>query len=334
MAFLVDNSGESDYTGKINAIASALLGWQGPVVLVSHIDPDGDALGSSLALKRTLAELGKDTYLPLVPPRYLNFLCREGELSPPLESLPEHCLLVVLDAAEKRRVVGAPSSGASLTINIDHHGTNNRFGDLSCVEPQKAATAQIVKDIVGAMGVPWTTAMATPCLTGILTDTGNFRYGNTTPEVLRDASELLRYGVDYTTLVDRLQWREPHYFSMLGQVMSTVEFPLGGLVSMARLTQKMREEVGETDDDSNDYVGLIRYAEGTKVAVLLKEAKEGTKISVRTRNNVSAQAICLTLGGGGHPAAAGALVRAGLEETRVRVLEATRQELRRHGYAV
>jgi bifunctional oligoribonuclease and PAP phosphatase NrnA len=93
----------------------------------------------------------------------------------------------------------------------------------------------------------------------------------------------------------------------------------------------MEAEVAAADEDSNDYVGLIRYAEGSKVAIFLKEREDATKISVRTRDGVSAQRICVALGGGGHVAAAGAKVAAPLEETRRRVLEATREELERHG---
>ena len=191
----VDNSGETDYAAKIREVADVLQAWRGPVVLVAHVDPDGDALGSTLALKRALGALGKETVLPLDAPRYLSFLADEGELAAPLERLPEGCLLAILDVADEARAEGAPLEGAAFTLNIDHHGTNARFGDLACVEPSRAATAHIVKDVIGALGVTWTEAIATPCLTGILTDTGNLRFGNTTPETLRAAGELIAHGV-------------------------------------------------------------------------------------------------------------------------------------------
>ena len=328
----VNNRGEADYDKKVSQIAEKLRAWSGPIVLVAHVDPDGDALGSTLALKRALETLGKEVTLPIEAPRFLAFLAQEGELSEPLESLPENCLLGVLDVADEERAEGAPLTGAAFTVNIDHHGTNSRFGDLSCVEPAKAATAQIVKDVIDALGVTWTPEIATPCLTGIITDTGNFRYSNTNREVLSAAGELLDAGVDYASLTDRLQWRDPSYFTMLGKVMTTVEFPLNGLVAVAHVTPEIEAEVGDVDDDSNDYVGLIRYAEGSKVAIFLKAREDHTKLSVRTRDGVSAQAICIALGGGGHVNAAGAKVMAGLEETRKRVLAATREELQRKGF--
>jgi bifunctional oligoribonuclease and PAP phosphatase NrnA len=334
----VNNQGEENYGEKINLIAKKFYEWSGPIVILSHVDPDGDALGSTLALKRALAALGKDTTLVMNPPRYLQFVTKAGELAPPMQRLPDNCLVAILDVAEIARSEGLPLEAiqsAAFSINIDHHGTNNRFGDLWCVEPGKAATAQMVKNVVDALETLhqkplWTADIATTCLVGILTDTGNFRFGNTSPEVLRDTSDLLQHDVAYTDLTDRLQWRHPDYFKMLGKVMSTVEFPLNGLVAICYLDKKMIAEIGDTEDDSSDYVGLIRYAEGVKVAIFLRERDDFTKISVRAQKGVSAQAICMALGGGGHVAAAGAKVKGDVIEARRQILAATEVELKRH----
>jgi len=234
--------------------------------------------------------------------------------------------------ADKPRVAGGPVDGAAFTVNIDHHGTNDRFGDIAVVQPSKAATALLVKELVEELGVAWTPAIATACLTGILTDTGNFRFANTSREALEAAGELLDHGVDYVWLTDRLQWRHPDYFQTLGKVMETVRFDLGGKLVTARYTAAMRASTGEEDDDSDDFVGIIRYAEGVLVAALLKERGPDVKVSVRTRDGVSAQAICVELGGGGHVAAAGAtLPGADLDTAERRLLEAVRRELERHG---
>ncbi len=329
-----DNRNETDYAGKVRRIAETLTSWSGPIVVVAHVDPDGDALGSTLALKRALDAMGKRTLLPMDPPSYLRFLADDDELAEPLERLPGQALLAVLDVAEARRVAGAPIDGAAFVLNVDHHGTNDRFGDLSLVQPGAAATAQIVKDIVDALPVDWSAQVATPCLTGILTDTGNFRFANTDREVLRAAGDLIGHGVDYAGLTDRLQWRPPSYYRMLGAVMDTLELPFGGLASVASVTLEMKERFHESEDDSDDYVGLIRYVEGSQVAVLLKQTEDAVKISVRARRPVSAQAICLELGGGGHVAAAGAkLAGADLAAARARVLDAVGRELARHDLA-
>lgn len=329
---IMNNTGEKDYSAKVEQVAEALHAWSGPTVIVSHVDPDGDALGSTLALGRALRALGKEVMMPVAPPRFLTFLADEGELSPPLETLPEGCMLVVLDVDIGDRVTGAPTQGAAVTVNLDHHGTNPRTADVSCVEPARAATAHIVKDVVDALRVPWTPAIATPCLTGILTDTGTFRFSNTTPAVLAAAGELIGVGVAYSELTDRLQMRHPDYYRLLGKVMSTVAFPLGGRVATAQLTHEMRRELGPSEDDSDDFVGLIRYAEGTRVALFFKERNDAVKVSVRTRDGVSAQAICTELGGGGHVAAAGATLQMGLEEAKAQVLAATERELERRGF--
>jgi phosphoesterase RecJ-like protein len=326
-------AGDPDYHSRLLEIGGVLRDWHGPIVIVSHVDPDGDAFGSSLALKRALERLGKHVTLPLEPPSFLAFLAEDGELSPPLASLPERCLLVVLDVADRSRATGAPLVGADSLINIDHHGTNDHFGDLCLVEPDKAATALMVKDLLDTMGVSWTVEVATPCLTGMLTDTGNFRHGNTDRSVLEAAGALIDVGVPYAELTDRLQWRHPDYFKMLGEVMGTVAFHLDGRLVTARLTRARRERIGESDDDSDDFVGLIRYAEGTLVAVLLKERDGGVKLSVRSRGGVSAQAICRELGGGGHVAAAGATVHGNMDEAMRQLTDATRHELERWGAA-
>jgi phosphoesterase RecJ-like protein len=331
----INNRGEENYAAKITQIADKLKGWDGSIVIISHQDPDGDALGSTLALKRGLETFGKEVTLPFEPPPYLKFLAKPGELSKPLDKLPENCLLAVIDVEIGERATGAPLTGAAFTVNVDHHGTNPRTGDLSCVEPSRAASAHLIKDILDAAGVSWTPEIATPCLTGMLTDTGNFRFVNTTPDLLRAAADLLATGLDYAELNERLQERKPDYYRMLGKVMATACFPLGGLVAMAHMSEQMRAEIGESEDDSDDFVGVIRYAEGAVVAIFLREkGAQETKISVRTRQGVSAQAICVALGGGGHLAAAGATVQASLAETRRRVLVAAKDELERHGFEV
>jgi phosphoesterase RecJ-like protein len=331
MSVAADNRNESDYDGKVRQVAARLAGWDGPIVLVAHVDPDGDALGATLALKRALAALGKTTIWPLEPPPYLRFLVGEGEAHAPLERVPDGTLLAVLDVAERGRIAGAPPEGAAFLLNVDHHGTNERFGDLALVQPGAAATAQIVKDVIDRLPVAWSAEMATPCLTGILTDTGTFRFANTDREVLRTAGDLIAMGVDYAELADRLQWRPPAFYRLLGEVMDTLELPFDGRASLAAVTLDARRRAGDGEDDSDDFVGLIRYVEGTRVAVLLKQKEDAVKVSVRARHPVSAQAICLELGGGGHVAAAGAkLAGADLDRARETVLAAVGRELGRH----
>ncbi|HRP47059.1 MAG TPA: DHHA1 domain-containing protein [Trueperaceae bacterium] len=185
----------------------------------------------------------------------------------------------------------------------------------------------LIKEFIDALGVTWSSDMATACLAGLLSDTGNFRFGNTNREVLTVAGELIDVGVDYVALTDRLQWRDTSYFGLLAKVMATVKFAFDGRLIYAELTDAMRD--GDADDDSDDFVGVIRYAEGANVAVLLKERGATVKVSVRTRDGVSAQRICLALGGGGHVAAAGATITGTMAEAEVKMLAAVEAELNR-----
>lgn len=326
------NAGQADYPEVLADIARRTLAWQGPIVVAAHVDPDGDALGSSLALVRALRQLGKDAVAVMEPPRYLRFLAGDDELVGRLETLEPNTLAFALDAGEEQRVWGVPLHQASAVFNIDHHGSNTRFGTLKVVEPGKAACAILIKELLDLLGVRWNASMATPCLTGILTDTGNFRHANTNREVLEVAGELMDHGVDYAQLTDRLQWREKTYFPLLGRVLQTVRYDLNGLLVSALVTDAMRADLAGGDDDSDDFVGLLRYAEGTKVAVLLKEREGAVKASMRSRDGVSVQRVCMELGGGGHVSAAGATIQAPIEEARALVVEAVRRELVRGGH--
>jgi phosphoesterase RecJ-like protein len=321
----VSNGSNPHYQERLQAVAEALKALQGPFYVVSHVDPDGDAIGSSLGLARALKALSKEVIWIAEPPRYLRFLAGSDELHPPIARVPEGATLLVLDSAEPSRVAGAPVEGR--VINLDHHGTNPRFGDLCVVDPSKAATAQIVKDLIDLLGVRWTPEIATPVLTGLITDTGNFAFANTTPQVLHTAAELVGYGVELAELTDRLKWRPPDYFRALGLVMGTVQFHFGGLLVTAHLPAGLEVE------DSDDFVGQIRYAEGAQIAVFLREREEGVKLSIRSRGGVSAQAVAVKLGGGGHvPAAGTTLWGVNLETAYDRLLFVVEAELRRAGY--
>ena len=328
---MVDNAPEPRYWEKMRLIAEALKSVEGPIYVVAHVDPDGDALGSTLGLYRALKKLGKEAVWIMDPPRFLRFIPKEEEYSDPVEKLPENATLVVMDAGDKDRVYGAPVEG--FVINIDHHGSNSRFGQIHVVDPTKPAAAMMAKDLINLLGVDWDAEIATPVVTGIMTDTGFFRNSNTTPEVFETVAELIGHGVKYAELADRLSWRPPEYFKLLGLVLSTLEFHFNKLAITAHMTRAMVEEAGASLEDSDDFVGLLKTAEGAVVAVFLKEIENGVKVSIRSKGGVSAQRIALKLGGGGHVPAAGATLEGvDLETAKAKVLAAVKEELERAGY--
>jgi bifunctional oligoribonuclease and PAP phosphatase NrnA len=274
--------------------------------------------------------MGRDVVTPMAaPPRYVRFLARPGELTPSLAERPPGALVVVLDG-DLARAAGVPVAAGRGVVNVDHHVTNPGDAEVAWVDASYASASMMVAEVVDALGIGWDADLATPCLAGLMTDTGHFRFGNTDRRALEAAGRLIESGVAYAELADRLQWRHPDYFRMLALVMATVRYRAGGEVVLADQTIAMRAAVGETEDDADDFVAQIRYAEGTRLAAILKERPGAVKLSLRSRGGVSARRICQTLGGGGHDAAAGAtLAGATLAEAEARLLSAAHEELAR-----
>ena len=318
----------ADLAADLRDVAELLRAWEGPIVVLAHVDPDGDALGSVLTMARALRRLGKRVLAPLAPPRYLAFLAEPGELGEALTELPDGSLALLLDTGPAR-ATGAPLEGAALLVNLDHHPGNEGPADLLVVRPELAATAVLVKHLVDALGLAWDAHLATPCLCGILADTGTFRFANTDRHTLAVAGELIDAGVDYADLTDRLQWRHPAYFARLAAVLATMRTYEDGALVTIRQTLALRSALAG-DDDSDDFVGVVRYAEGTRIAVYLRETDEGVKLSLRSRDGVSARRVAEALGGGGHEVAAGArLVGIDLDEAEARLRQAVANELGR-----
>ncbi|WP_425147228.1 DHH family phosphoesterase [Deinococcus sp.] len=332
----LQNSPHPRYTELTGAVAARLSEHPGPVVILAHVDPDGDALGSCLGLQRALRLCGKAAQTYLEVPDYLAFLPESGEVLPQLENWPAQALLVVLDVdnTDLARVAGAELSGYSgPVINVDHHGTNRRQADLSLVDPSRAATAGMVADIVERLletaGQSWTPDLATPLLTGLNTDTGSFRFANTTPAVLRQAALLVERGARLAWINDRLSQNPPRYFALLREVLGSMQFSHGGLVVTARIDQSMLERAGASWEDAESYVNTIRSAQGTELACLFKDYGSRVKLSLRSRGTLSAQNIAVALGGGGHVPAAGASVEGDYAAVRAAFDAQVRQELER-----
>ncbi len=332
------NAAEPRYAELVAQIAQELGGHTGETVILAHVDPDGDALGSCLGLQRALRAAGKSAQTYMKLPAYLEFLPQPGEVLPQLGSWPEDALLVVLDVDnnDARRVAGADlSTFTGRVVNVDHHGTNLRRADLGLVDPTQAATAGMVADIVElvlkAAGQPWTPEIATPLLTGLNTDTGSFRFASTTPAVLRQAANLVERGAQLAWINDRLSQNPPRYFALLKEVLGSMAFSAAGLIVTARVDDAMLARAGAEWDDVESYVNTIRSAQGTELACLFKDYGTQVKVSLRSRGRVSAQNIAVALGGGGHFPAAGATVQGDYETVSAAFKAAAQTELTRAG---
>ncbi|WP_420595259.1 DHH family phosphoesterase [Deinococcus sp.] len=328
------NAAEPRYASLVQEAADTLRLHSGPIVILAHVDPDGDALGSCLGLQRALRAAGKDAQMYMEVPRYLKFLPQEGEVLPALDAWPEGALAAVLDVdnTDTARVAGADITAfGGEVVNIDHHGTNRREAAVSLVDPSQAAAAMMVKDVVDALGVPWSSEIATPLLLGTNTDTGSFRFANTTPRVLRTAADLVEHGAQLGWLNDQLARNPQRYYDLLREVLDQMTFSRDGLIVRSRIDEAALKRTHAAWEDVESYVNTIRNADGAELAVMFKDYGDRVKLSLRSRGTVSAQNIAVSLGGGGHVAAAGATMDLDYRDALSLFETAADTELRRVG---
>ncbi|OLV16272.1 3'-to-5' oligoribonuclease [Deinococcus marmoris] len=305
----ISNGDNHQYQQEVRQVAALLRAHDGPVVVLSHENPDGDALGSLLGLTRALRDLGKTVIAPMNVPRYLRFLPEPGETSTPLTDWPEGALAVVVDVDnnDPDRVAGADlRQFVGQMVNIDHHGTNQRRATAGLVDPGKPAAVMLVADVLDELDITWTEEIATPLMLGLITDTGSFRFDSMTPETFECAARLLEHGARLGWINDSMGQNPRAYYLLLREVLDTMEFTRDGRVVMARVDDAMLARAGATWEDVESYVGLLRNSEDADLAVMIKDFGERVKLSLRSRGGVSAQNVAVALGGGGHVMASGA----------------------------
>ncbi|GGK20646.1 phosphoesterase [Deinococcus malanensis] len=326
------NDSSPDYAKDVRSAAEQLRLHPGPIVVLAHENPDGDALGSVLGLTRALRAMGREVTAPMTVPRFLSFLPEAGELGGPLTTWPEGALVAVLDVDnnDAARVAGADlSTFSGPVVNLDHHGTNLRQATASVVDPSKPAAAMIVADVIDALGVEWNESIATPLMLGMITDTGNFRFNSVTAEAFESAARLRAHGARLGWLSDQLSQNPRTYYLLLREVLGGLEFLHDGRVILARVDEAMLERAGASWEEVESYVSILRNAEGAQLAVMVKDYGDRVKFSLRSRGNVSAQNVAVALGGGGHVPAAGATVEAPYMEARALLDAAVLAELTR-----
>jgi phosphoesterase RecJ-like protein len=301
------------------------------VLLFAHVYPDGDVLGSQLGLGLALRAAGRTvTFACAHPvPEPFHFLPGAADVQQWKASRNGFDLVVALDCPDPGRLggllEGARGPGAQV-LNIDHHGDNRRYGDINWVDTGAAATGEMVYDVVEAVGLPLTTDVAVNLYTAIVTDTGSFRYSNTTPKTFRVAARLVELGVDPARVATTVyETREPGGLRLLGQILQGVETDADGAVAWLVIDRAL---AGSPDlPEAEEFVNYPRSVRTAKVAVLFRELPDGVKVSLRAKGEVDVARIAAGLGGGGHPNAAGVIVRGSLAEAKAVVLGAVRQAL-------
>ena len=287
------------------------------LLLTTHENPDGDALGSLLAMHWILEQLGKDSLMFMSPDEFpLPWEYRawtfERLAGTPPDDIAERTV-VFLDCGNIDRMpVDFLQADGLHILNIDHHHDNTRFGTVNLVAPRASCTAEIVWHLAKELGAEITPRIADALYTGLVTDTGKFMYENTTPEAHRMAAELIDAGVEphavYRRLYEDLPFRR---LLLLQRALATIERHDGGVLTISHLVKDDYERTGAQETDSEGVVDHLRAVEGTAVAGLVREllsdaAASRRKVSLRaTDDRVDVSAIARMLGGGGHRRAAG-----------------------------
>jgi bifunctional oligoribonuclease and PAP phosphatase NrnA len=296
--------------------------------VLSHVRPDGDALGSTLALALSLKELGKDVRAwneEGMLEKY-NFLARAELLTKPPSTPEDFDVAIALDTAVQNRLgtTTAAVGSAKLWINIDHHPSNPRYGDLVYIDPTAPATGQILFELLTNQKFPITPTIAENLYAAISTDTGSFQYPNTTTRTFEIAGELVRRGVDVGRVSQLLYENFPRRrIELLRDLLTTMRFACDGKLAYFSLSQASALALGVIPEDNEGLIDHLRAIRGVVVAIFFEELTDGkVRVSMRSKNEaVDVCAICTQFGGGGHVLAAGARVRGTLAEVEKKIVE-------------
>lgn len=298
------------------------------IVIVSHVRPDGDAIGSLLGLGLGLRNAGKSVQMILADGVPSSFKYLEGSELIKKEPKGEHDTFITVDCADFKRVGKIFESFGQPDINIDHHKTNEKFGKLNLIEAEEVATAAILTTHLPAWGLTITKPIASALLTGIITDTLGFRTSNITPEALRQAAILMETGADmpdiYMRALVKRSFPAARYW---GAGLSSLQSKNG--IVWGTLTMKDRKAAGYGGNDDADLINMISAIDGNKVGMIFVEQSDNhVKISWRAlETGVDISQVAKHFQGGGHAAAAGADIQGSLSEVQKEVLKKTREML-------
>ncbi|HXC79426.1 MAG TPA: bifunctional oligoribonuclease/PAP phosphatase NrnA [Candidatus Acidoferrum sp.] len=301
------------------------------ILIFGHKDADGDTLGCSLAFAEALRSAGKQVWVLIPPPLpdMYTFLPGFNEvLEEPPHGIDPH-LVFFFDSGNLERSGSSVKLIAShaTIVNVDHHPSNSRFGDINIIDAESSAVGQMVMLMLDHFGFPITPTIATNLYVALLTDTGGFRHENTTPQALEDAARLARLGADpghIATLVYKM--RPETTLKLNGLALATMRVEMEGRLAWAKVTRGMLREAAAVMAESEGIIDNLNSIAGLELAILFKEVNaELTKISVRSRGGVDAAALCAMFGGGGHIRAAGAEIEKPMDEA-VKLVLATAKE--------
>ncbi|MCF6464692.1 DHH family phosphoesterase [Clostridium sp. Cult2] len=296
------------------------------IYIVSHVQPDGDNIGSTLALAMAIKKLKGNVKVIKV-----DNIPSDYEFLPGIDMIKDYSLdesielLISLDSSDLDRLgLGKEFAlKAKKVINIDHHITNNNFGDINIVSPSSAATGEIIYELIKKMEVDFNKDIATCLYTAISTDTGGFIYSNTTYKTHLIIAELLKLGIDADNInINLYQNRSMARTRLFIDSLKKMETFLGGKVGLVVITQEMLKINESTMEDTEGIISFIREIDSIEVACLLKEIDENeVKVSLRSKKQIDVSKICNKFNGGGHVRAAGCTIYEKIYNAKEMILE-------------
>lgn len=301
------------------------------IVILTHEMPDGDAVGSSLAMYNGLKQIGKT--VDLVIPEYpKNFAFLPGAKEIKKEGKQDsYDLCIVLDCSDVKRLNGYANyfEQANKSINIDHHSVNTMFADLNFVNPVAPACAQILVSALEYIGIEISKDIGTCLVAGIITDTGGFKYQGVTAETFEFAASLLNKGVNISEVYRKVfQVITKEAFELRKVAIERLEFFENGKISFTYTTKKDEEEIHTSTGDHEGIVELGRDIEGVEVSIYLRENDNGYKVSLRSTEYVNVADISLMFGGGGHVKAAGFNMQMPLYQAKEKIINEVKKHIK------
>ena len=303
-----------------------------------HTSPDGDAIGSTLALLNALRYLGKDSYIISrdVISDNLSFLSLSNEVDGNLTEPKQNTdLVIVLDCGNVDRISADLSNYKGKIINIDHHISNENYGFINYVDISAASTCEISYLLIKELGIKFEDktdvelAIGNAVYTGVVTDTGSFRHSNVTRRTHDIAAQLIELGIDNSKIHSNLFDNKPfNKVKLMGSVLSDIELVLDNKVAVLQIPQGMLEDFNLVNTDTSDIISVGLGIKGVEVSMLLKEVKDGVKGSLRSKNNVDVRKVAEVYGGGGHIKAAGVMLKGtNISEAKEKLLNILKKEL-------
>jgi len=303
------------------------------IAMISHVSPDGDAIGSALAMKHAFDKLNKRSFVVLadaVPEKYLFMPGAEDVCAPDCLPFETRCAFAV-DVSEIKRMGSAQAvfDAAPAKAVLDHHETNPGFGDIWHVQGDRASTGEIAMELIKELGVEPDKNIADCVFVALCTDSGNFNYKNTDQRAYAAAGECVKYGSDVEYLT-RKSFRERSLAAarLMGEALTRIETACDGKIAYSYVDNAMLEKAGAKLEDASRICNYLNEITGVKVGVYFEQRGENTKVSWRSACAINVAKIAGIFGGGGHDAAAGATVYAGMEEAISQVIKATEEALK------